>query len=100
MEKNGKEDEVESDYICSQFIIYSKMSQNYYLVMSLVIFLFNLGLYEMTGPILSITGFRRKSLQQILVSIIIMICLLIDTILIPVMIGANFVEYGSHDILD
>ena len=29
-----------------------------------------------------------------------MICLLIDTILIPVMIGANFVEYGSRNILD
>lgn len=68
--------------------------------MSLIIFLFNLGLYELTAPILSITGFKRRSEQQNLVSIIIMICLLIDTILIPVMIGANFVEYGSRNILD
>lgn len=29
-----------------------------------------------------------------------MICLLIDTVLIPVIIGANMVEYGSRSILD
>lgn len=63
LKKKGLEDEIESDNICSEFLIYSKMSQNYFLLMSLVIFLFNLGLYEMTGPILSITGFKRKNEQ-------------------------------------
>lgn len=91
---------MESGYICNEYLIYQKLSSNYYIIMSLIIFVFNLLLYEMTGPILSITGFRKKTEQQNLVSIIIMICLLIDTILIPVIIGANFVEYGDNLVLN
>lgn len=61
LKKKKMEDDVDSQYICTQFLIYSKMSSNYYILMSLIIFLFNLGLYELTAPILSITGFRRRS---------------------------------------
>ncbi len=63
LEKKGLEDEVDSANICNQFIIYSKFSQNYFWMASFVIFLFNLFLYEMTAPILSITGFRRRTEQ-------------------------------------
>lgn len=63
LKKKKLEDEGESEYICTQFLIYSKLSSNYYILMSIVIFLFNLGLYELTAPILSITGFKRRSEQ-------------------------------------
>jgi hypothetical protein len=63
LKKKKLEDDVDSQYICTQFLIYSKLSSNYYIIMSIIIFLFNLGLYELTAPILSITGFKRRSEQ-------------------------------------
>ena len=51
--------------------------------------------YMTTLPVLSRVGFHLRTQEYLLVSVIIFVCLTIDTLLIPLLNGANFFEY--HD---
>lgn len=54
----------------------------------------------LTEPILSYAGFHLTGTFENIVSIIIVFCLLIDCIFLPIMIGANFLEYKDREWLD
>lgn len=81
-------------------MIYQKLTSYYYFLMCTFILLYNVVLYLLTQPILSYSGFKLSSTLENIVSIIIVICLLIDCIFIPIMVGANFIEYEDRKWLD
>ena len=79
-----------------QYVIYQKLSNTYSAIVSVFIVVYNYLFLMITKPVLSLVGFHLRTQYERLASITIFICMLIDSIFIPIMIGANFVEYANQ----
>ena len=86
--------------ICRQYTIYEKYTDYYYWITSVTIIVYNYCFYLTTLPIISCVGFHLRTYQYRLVTMIIFGCTIIDTILLPILTGANFIEYTDKFGLD
>lgn len=53
-----------------------------------------------TLPIISCVGFHLRTYQFQLATIIIFLCTIIDTILLPIFTGATFIEYAPNSYIN
>ena len=68
--------------------------------MSVFIIVYNYLLAVITKPILKLVGFHLRTHEERLISVVIFVCMCVDTIILPLLIGANFVEYRDRDFLN
>lgn len=73
-----------------------KFSSIYYWLTSLTIIVYNSFFYMFTYPIIGLIGYHLKTDLTKQVSYTIFMCLCVDMILLPILIGANSIEYGSN----
>lgn len=90
----------ETKQVCHEYILYEKYTDYYYWITSFIIILYNYCFYMTTLPIISCVGFHLRTYQYRLVTMIIFICLIIDTIALPLLTGANFIEYNDKQGMD
>lgn len=81
-------------------MIYQKLTSYYYFFMCVFIILYNIFLYMFIAPILSFGGFHQTGTFDNISTTVVAICYLVDCMLIPIMIGANFLEYDDNDWLN
>ena len=86
--------------ICFNYVLYQKLDSYYYIIVSVFIIVYNYLLAIITKPILKQVGFHLRTHEEKLISVVIFVCMCIDTIVLPIMIGANFVEYRDRDFLN
>jgi hypothetical protein len=82
--------------ICKSYVMYQKLNTYYYLLMTIMILIYNSLFYTFTTPVVQMIGYHTKTEENILTSQAIIACLTIDMIILPIMIGTNLVEYGKH----
>lgn len=87
--------EVETRQICKNFVAYKKYSSYYFILTSILIIIYNSFFYTFTYPVISMIGYHTRTEENSVVSQMIIVCLVIDMILLPFMIGMNLIEYGS-----
>lgn len=75
--------------------MYAKLTTYYYLLMTIMILIYNSLFYTFTLPVVKLIGYHTKTDENILTSQAIIGCLTTDMIILPIMIGMNLVEY--HD---
>ena len=95
LEARGMSDPIQRKHICFQYVIYQKLSDYYYWIVSSFIIVYNYLFYVLAKPILLKVGFHLRTQQERLIQLTVFLCLCIDTIVLPMLIGSNFVEYGS-----
>lgn len=98
--KLGKYDEVSTAQICHQYILSQQFSEWYFWIVSILIIIYNYLFFTLTRPILSQVGFHLRTQEERLISMTVTICLIIDSIVLPLLIGASFIEYPDWKLLN
>ena len=98
--KLGKYDEVSTAKICHQYILSQQFSEWYFWIVSILIIIYNYLFFTLTRPILSQVGFHLRTQEERLISMTVTICLIIDSIVLPLLIGASFIEYPDSKLLN
>lgn len=96
-EEQGKA--VNSRQICKNYVFYQKLTSLYYILMSIMIIIYNSLFYTFTYPVIALIGYHTKTQENKLVCQSIIICLTVDMILLPFLIGMNLVEYKASSFL-
>ena len=74
--------------------MYQKFSSSYYWLTSILIIVYNALFYIFTWPVVCYIGYIHKTDLNKVVCLTIVVCLIVDMIFLPIMIGMNLVEYG------
>lgn len=100
LDEKGLDDTTQESQICRAYIISKQFSSWYYWIVSIFIILYNYLFFTLTKPILSKVGFHLRTQEQRLISLTVSVCLFIDSIVLPLLIGANFIEYPDSKFLN
>lgn len=84
---------VETNQICKNYVTYTKFSQSYYVITSLVIIIYNGFFYMMTKPFIQYIGFHKVTKENSWATLLIFLCLFTDMIVLPLIIGMNLIEF-------
>ena len=85
--------------ICSEYVIYDKMATYFHILLAICIIIINSIFFEIIVPLVQYIGYHRRTMEVILTCNMIVATFFLDLIVLPIMVQANFREYG-FDILD
>ena len=83
----------ESRFICFQFVIFRKLITSFTIITSIVIIIYNGFFYSSASPMVSKIGYHLKTEEVSLISFSVFVCLCVDMIAIPIILGMNTTEY-------
>jgi hypothetical protein len=88
---------VERNQICKKYVFYEKMSSSYYIMVTIVILVYNMLFYMLVQPIVQLIGFHVRTNEIRLTSFTVFVCLIVDMIFLPLVLGANFIEHSDNN---
>ena len=89
-------EEGESQQICKNYVIFQKFNDFYYILTTIVIFIINGFFYSIIEPLVASIGYPLRTDENWLVAFAVFICLCIDMMFLPVLIGMNLMEHTDN----